>query len=166
MWTGEGWAHSPGGLRIWALTLRSCDCQSELSEVCLCGSPISRCKVLYSSPVFSFQSASWVILCWTLSWRQQTAYWCSCFYSPGVYDMLFKLCSFITNQTSVWEPQSKDARKYWVAINTSSWTRYSCSQNWQDSGRGVELAGRQQGGWTGLTQDFFIVIIPRYKKIL
>lgn len=52
----------------------------------------TRCKVLYSSPVFSFQSASWVILCWTLSWRQQTAYWCSCFYSPGVCMICFSSC--------------------------------------------------------------------------
>ncbi len=41
-WTGGGWAHSSGGLQCWALEWRRCDCQSELSGVCLWGSSISR----------------------------------------------------------------------------------------------------------------------------
>ncbi len=51
-WTGGGWAHSPGGLRCWALKWRRCDHQSELSGVCLWGSPISSCKVWYSGPEY------------------------------------------------------------------------------------------------------------------
>ena len=43
------------------------------------------CRELYSSlRCFVVQSASWVILCWMLSWSQQNTFWCSCSYSPSV----------------------------------------------------------------------------------
>ncbi len=47
---GGDWAHSPGGLQCSTLEWWSCGHQSELSGVCLWGSPISSCRVWYSSP--------------------------------------------------------------------------------------------------------------------
>lgn len=55
--------------------------------ICLWGSPISICRVWYSSPECDvFQSASRVSLFSGLSGRQQTAFGCSCSYSQGSQD--------------------------------------------------------------------------------
>lgn len=55
--------------------------------ICLWGSPISICRVWYSSPECDvFQSASRVSLFSGLSGRQQTAFGCSCSYSQGSED--------------------------------------------------------------------------------
>lgn len=39
-WRGWGWAHSPEGLRCWALEWRRCDQQSHQSGICLWRCPV------------------------------------------------------------------------------------------------------------------------------
>ena len=65
LWTGGAWAQYPGGLRRSTLEWRRCDCQSQLSGVCLWGSPVFSCWVWYSSPECGVcQWVSWGRFCW------------------------------------------------------------------------------------------------------